>query len=92
MFRASIDSTSGGRSHSALTARERQVFELVEQGLTNKEAAKALRIQPGTVKIHLKHIFEKTGVRGRYSLALAGFADAARTSPDTSLRTHSAAA
>ena len=28
-----------------------------------------LGIQTGTVKIHLKHIFEKTGVRGRYGLA-----------------------
>jgi DNA-binding CsgD family transcriptional regulator len=27
------------------------------------------------VKIHLKHIFEKTGVRGRYGLALNGLRD-----------------
>jgi DNA-binding CsgD family transcriptional regulator len=27
------------------------------------------------VKIHLKHIFEKTGVRGRYGLALSGLKD-----------------
>jgi DNA-binding NarL/FixJ family response regulator len=25
----------------------------------------------GTVKIHMKHLFEKTGIRGRHSLALA---------------------
>jgi DNA-binding CsgD family transcriptional regulator len=31
-----------------------------------------LGIRPGTVKIHLKHIFEKTGVRGRYGLAISG--------------------
>ena len=31
-----------------------------------------LGIRPGTVKIHLKHIFEKTGIRGRYGLALSG--------------------
>ena len=57
---------------SELTPRERQVLELVEQGLKNKEIARELGIRPGTVKIHLKHIFEKTGVRGRYGLALSG--------------------
>ena len=57
---------------SALTARELQVIHLVERGLKNKEIAEALGIQTGTVKIHLKHIFEKTGIRGRYSLALNG--------------------
>jgi two-component system nitrate/nitrite response regulator NarL len=57
---------------SALTPREMQVMELVEQGLKNKEIARELGIRPGTVKIHLKHIFEKTGVRGRYGLALSG--------------------
>ncbi|MEZ5351754.1 MAG: response regulator transcription factor [Bryobacteraceae bacterium] len=57
---------------SELTPREQQVLELVEQGLKNKEIARELGIRPGTVKIHLKHIFEKTGVRGRYGLALTG--------------------
>jgi two-component system, NarL family, nitrate/nitrite response regulator NarL len=57
---------------SELTAREQQVLELVEQGFKNKEIAQDLGIRPGTVKIHLKHIFEKTGVRGRYGLALNG--------------------
>ena len=46
---------------SELTAREQQVLELVEQGFKNKEIALDLGIRPGTVKIHLKHIFEKTG-------------------------------
>jgi two-component system, NarL family, nitrate/nitrite response regulator NarL len=66
----------GGRGdrypRSDLTAREQQVLELVEQGFKNKEIALDLGIRPGTVKIHLKHIFEKTGVRGRYGLALNG--------------------
>ncbi|MEP6961703.1 MAG: response regulator transcription factor, partial [Acidobacteriota bacterium] len=60
---------------SGLTAREQQVLELVEQGFKNKEIAMDLGIRPGTVKIHLKHIFEKTGVRGRYGLALSGLRD-----------------
>ena len=59
-------------SRSTLTAREHQVAELVEKGFKNKEIARQLGIQTGTVKIHLKHIFEKTGCRGRYGLALSG--------------------
>ena len=42
---------------SELTPREKQVLELVEQGLKNREIARELGIRPGTVKIHLKHIF-----------------------------------
>jgi DNA-binding NarL/FixJ family response regulator len=59
-------------ARSELTAREQQVLELVEQGLKNREIARELGIRPGTVKIHLKHIFEKTGVRGRIGLAISG--------------------
>lgn len=67
------ESTKGpGYSHSELTPREKQVLELIERGLKNSEIARELGIRPGTVKIHLKHIFEKTGVHGRYGLALSG--------------------
>jgi two-component system, NarL family, nitrate/nitrite response regulator NarL len=62
--------TRSGRA--PLTSREQQVMELVERGLKNKDIGVALGIRTGTVKIHLKHIFEKTGVRGRYGLALCG--------------------
>ncbi|HLI84487.1 MAG TPA: response regulator transcription factor [Bryobacteraceae bacterium] len=64
------DRAANGRC--ALTARELQVRELVERGMKNKEIAVALGIRTGTVKIHLKHIFEKTGIHGRYGLALSG--------------------
>ena len=63
------------RHDEVRAVREQQVLELVEQGYKNKEIAMHLGIQPGTVKIHLKHIFEKTGVRGRYGLALTGLRD-----------------
>jgi two-component system, NarL family, nitrate/nitrite response regulator NarL len=59
-------------SRSNLTPREQEVVELVEQGLKNKDIGVSMGIRPGTVKIHLKHIFEKTGIRGRYGLALSG--------------------
>jgi len=73
VFRDSARSDRYPRSE--LTAREQQVLELVEQGCKNKEIAVELGIRPGTVKIHLKHIFEKTGIRGRYGLALNGWRD-----------------
>jgi DNA-binding NarL/FixJ family response regulator len=63
---------------AALTARELQVMELVERGMKNKEIAVALGIRTGTVKIHVKHIFEKTGIRGRYGLALSGLKERGR--------------
>jgi two-component system nitrate/nitrite response regulator NarL len=73
VFRDSVRPERYARSE--LTAREHQVLELVEQGFKNKEIALELGIRPGTVKIHLKHIFEKTGVRGRYGLAISGLKD-----------------
>ena len=64
-----------GGGHSPLTSREQQVLELIEKGFRNREIATTLGIQTGTVKIHLKHIFEKTGIRGRYGLALTQLRD-----------------
>jgi DNA-binding NarL/FixJ family response regulator len=55
-----------------LTSREREVIELVCRGLSNREIAQALSIAPGTVKVHLTHIFEKTGLRDRFLLAEHG--------------------
>ena len=73
MEQALLREGEGSRLRSyALTPREQQIVELVEQGLKNKDIADNLGIRPGTVKIHLKHIFEKTGIRGRYGLALSG--------------------
>ena len=70
VFREAVSADAQIRTD--LTPREHQVMELVEQGFKNREIAQELGIRPGTVKIHLKHIFEKTGVRGRHGLALNG--------------------
>ena len=48
-----------------LTERERQVLDLLAQGLTNKEIAERLVITTNTVKRHLKAIFEKLNVHTR---------------------------
>jgi len=74
---------------NALTAREKDVLVLVERGLGNRAIAQELDIKPGTVKIHMKHLFEKTGIRGRHSLALASMMG---DTTDESRQVHSAAA
>ncbi|MCC7119804.1 MAG: response regulator [Anaerolineales bacterium] len=50
---------------NALTEREREVLDLLAQGLTNKEIAEKLFITTNTVKRHLKAIFEKLDVHTR---------------------------
>ncbi len=50
---------------SALTDREREVLDLLAQGLANKEIAEKLFITTNTVKRHLKAIFEKLDVHTR---------------------------
>lgn len=53
-----------------LTPREHEVFELLCQGLTNLQIAKALFIEESTVKVHAHHIYDKLGVRSRTALAV----------------------
>ncbi len=54
---------------SALTDREREVLDLLSQGMTNKEIAEKLVITTNTVKRHLKAVFEKLDVHTRSAAA-----------------------
>ncbi len=69
-----------------ITPREREIVESVCRGMKNKEIAEALSITPGTVKVHLMHIFEKTGVRDRFQLALQGRQFLSSTEDELALR------
>ena len=60
------------RTTPRLTPREDEILSLVMRGMKNKQIADALDITTGTVKVHLMHIFEKTGVRDRFELAMYG--------------------
>lgn len=59
------------RSTSRLTPREREIMDLLCRGMKNKDIGAALKIATGTVKVHLMHIFEKTGARDRFDLAIS---------------------
>ncbi len=61
----------GARRAAELTPRENEVHELLAQGLTNEEIARQLYISLSTTKVHVKHIYEKLGVRSRLEAARA---------------------
>jgi len=58
-------STSPSPIVEPLTERERQILQLIAEGLTNKEIARKLVISVGTVKVHAHNIYGKLGVSGR---------------------------
>ena len=61
------------RAHlSALTPRERQVFELVIRGDTNKQAARALGCTERTIKAHRHKVMEKMQVQSLPELVSLG--------------------
>jgi len=55
----------GACSLRLLTERERQIVELLAQGLSNREIAERLGIEPATAKNHVHHILEKLQIRRR---------------------------
>jgi two-component system nitrate/nitrite response regulator NarL len=56
---------------SVLTSREREIVDLLDRGLSNKEIAARLRIEMPTVKNHVHHILEKLQVQRRAEVAAA---------------------
>ncbi|MEW2634477.1 AAA family ATPase [Streptomyces sp. NPDC048389] len=54
---------------SLLTSREREIAELVAEGLTNQAVASRLCLSPRTVESHVARVYRKTGVPSRAALA-----------------------
>jgi len=65
----SVEERTGGGL--ALTRREREIVNLIGDGLTNKEIARSLRIEVATVKNHVHHILEKLRVGRRAEVVAA---------------------
>jgi DNA-binding CsgD family transcriptional regulator len=56
-----------------LSGRQADVTQALLLGKSDREIAALLNIKLNTVKTHLKHVYRKTGTRGRYALmALVG--------------------
>jgi DNA-binding NarL/FixJ family response regulator len=58
------------RPGADLSAREREVLDLVAEGLANKQIAHRLGITERTVKVHVGNVFRRIGVSDRTSAAL----------------------
>jgi DNA-binding NarL/FixJ family response regulator len=54
---------------ATLTERERQIMNLVAEGLSNKDVARQLNVCDGTIKVHLHHIYQKLAIHNRTALA-----------------------
>ncbi|KAB2591521.1 MULTISPECIES: response regulator [Streptomyces] len=65
--------TPSAPADAALSAREREVLELVAKGTTNREIAAELFISEATVKTHLTHIFAKLGTKDRAAAVAVGY-------------------
>jgi len=56
-----------GMKGQILTAREKEVFDLLVENQTTKEIAKELGISEKTVRNHISNVIQKLGVKGRSS-------------------------
>jgi DNA-binding NarL/FixJ family response regulator len=53
-----------------VTDRQREVWHLLAQGLTNKQIARQLNLSPATVKCHVYAMYQRTGAESRIQAAL----------------------
>lgn len=61
------------RADGELTSREREVTELIAEGLTNSQLAERLFISPKTAAVHVSNILTKLGLSSRVEIAAWAF-------------------
>lgn len=72
--RRSVHKCNTGDVLTILTEREREIMNLVSEGLPNKEVGRRLNLSAGTIKVHLHNMFQKLAINNRTALtALAVF-------------------
>jgi two-component system nitrate/nitrite response regulator NarL len=64
------DATRAPAPFAELTPREREILECLGGGYSNKMIGRALDISEGTVKLHVKAILRKLGIRSRVEAAV----------------------
>jgi two-component system, NarL family, response regulator DegU len=70
-----------------LTKREEEIVQLIQDGLTNRQVAKELKLSEHTVRNNLFRIFDKLGVSTRLELALYAINHSTPAVPMTAKRT-----
>jgi DNA-binding CsgD family transcriptional regulator/tetratricopeptide (TPR) repeat protein len=68
---------------TTLSAREREVYDLLCVGFQNRDIAQQLFISVETVKVHARHVYDKLGIRSRTALALQAASRRAQAAPTT---------
>jgi len=71
-FEKSLTDSFQSSRQVGLSPRESQLVTLLTRGMKNKEISNELGITEGTVKVYLSHLFQKSGAKDRFDLALHG--------------------